>query len=147
MSEDIAIGLADIPAYIDQLKAERDNALRYTELLITERDEAKAISCVCINAFKALQMAAEGKIDEETFVGVVESSAVEMGRAADWLKAYTDAAISRIVELEAKVLDAIKDRERLDWLQANYNVQNKFWYGERTLRDAVDMARSKERSA
>lgn len=37
MNEDITIGLADIPAYIEQLRAERDNALRYTELLIAER--------------------------------------------------------------------------------------------------------------
>lgn len=58
---------------------------------------------------------------------------------------YTDEEFSGWLDIPALV----RDSERLDWLQVHYNMQNKYWYGERTLRDAVDMARAaidKERS-
>ena len=34
----------------------------------------------------------------------------------------------------------LSDKERLDWLQANYGLQKPHWYGRRSLRDAIDIS-------
>jgi len=34
----------------------------------------------------------------------------------------------------------INDSMILDWLNSNYGVEKQFWYGQRTLREAVLMA-------
>lgn len=68
-----------------------------------EREDAKAVCCVCVNLFKALQMAGEGKIDDLTLNEIVLNSEKDIQHAAEWLNAYVGSSLNRIAELERQV--------------------------------------------
>ena len=77
----------------------------HTELvsLRSQLRDAKAVSAVCINVFKGLQMLAEGKTTEKTFNGIVERSEKDMSRAADWLNEYAGTATQEIASLRSQL--------------------------------------------
>ena len=56
---------------------------------------------------------------------------------ASW-NGYAEACRILVGLMEAQELR--QDALRLDWLNANYGIEKQFWYGQRDLREAVDLA-------
>lgn len=62
--------------------------------------EAKAVSAVCVNVLKGLQMLSDGKITEDTFNSISERSEKDMTKAADWLNEYVGTLTAQLQEKE-----------------------------------------------
>lgn len=97
---------------IEQLRQERDNALRYTELLIAERDAAQAGEARAVEALRrcyegaARQLAEPRDHDDDQYALTAiatdcEAVLAARGPAIDWLAQQRREAVAAWIEKEA----------------------------------------------
>ena len=84
----------------DELRKEIDTAQSIAADKIAEADARGAIA---VNCAKAMAMMAEGKVDEETAVRVLNGAEADMLRACEWLNERDAIVIEKIQELQKQV--------------------------------------------
>ena len=104
-----ALGLDEAGLTWSNLNDVGERCVQEADRLVDSEQEANARASVCVNAFKAFQMAAEGKISEKEFESIIARSESDLTKAAEWLSGYTNTAVEQIADLQAELATAKRD--------------------------------------